>query len=1211
MANSSYNGTIDLISGLRPKNGQTFPLVQAKDVLVGSSGDVRLDSALAGVDTANGVKNYVDAETTRAEGVEGAHNTRITALETAVGTGGSVDSKIAAAVDPINTAIGTDSTANTIKGRIKALENVGATKVEDGANNGEIKVDGSTVTVYDDSALVSTIGADTTSGTVKGRIKVLEDAVGSNGSVDTRIAAAVAAETSNREADVDAEETRAKAAEAAEASTRASAITAINTEIGTDATANTIKGRLKEVEDQADQNTSNIAALNSPFQVIALEANLPSTDQNKMYICEDTGDWYYWDTTNSEYVSGGSAAGVHIDTTLKTAGAAADAKATGDAISELSSELDTTQNDIDYYINLLEYLTNISMVKKITEYQIAQTGHVSINGMISSNDQFWNTDYIECSFYKFLIVVSSMKSFDGNSYCVGFYDIDKSPVGVYPFRKNGMTVFDLISVPSGAYYFKYTCTAGVKNNNNINNLLYGVYGDNESNQQFDFKGAFKNGNYIRLQDNMNHIGVLTADAEAEDGYHYIETSTYLNWFSTDFYIVQNYDTIYLYFDNSYNDMRDSSGINITWFDKNKKWLSQNTIIYGITVDGYSMITAPPDTRYVMFSIHSATNIKVIIKSMNMKPLNLETKYFENLVDVTSFYTPFFSNRHNNNVEVWQERASLPYESRFQTWATQTSESQGLWLFHSKPIRLYPGETLLTEYGDHLHVIIARNDSTVSYSKEIWLNDSDNGTTVHTYKNTYSHILDFYFSISIIGALFYVCKIPDDYDENKYRIELSDNVYKSSSRFTQYEHLYHSVKNIINNNFTDDETLIGTFDDNRYIFYKGDVMIKNYDQIADRLLYYSSSERDLNIVVGLVDQWNKLIVESTYTVPITIGENIINLASKDIIIPAGYVIAFDVVAGDECLNRNCNYPRLIINTFIDLEDNNTITSNFMKIPAALITLRKTENDETINNLSNQVQSLSADISSIKSNSNKYKYIYENDTLYRVYIKSDFSISTKSKVVPDKYLAIGNSITMHGIREEVNWLVDDRGMAATRQEYDYVHRLSSVFSNANSNYELIDQINLSQWETAWSDRASTLSTLDTYLNQKPDLVTIQLAENASNIDTFQEDYVELIQYIQTKSPNTFIICLGAILGSVSKTALIKSAAEECDVQFIDFTNIYTLPNFKSAMGTTIYKANGETFTVTHSGVAGHPGDEGFRLIAQEILRVIYADSSLILN
>lgn len=42
----AYNGSVELISGIKPKNGGTFPLVNAQDVQVGKDG-TRLPVMLA------------------------------------------------------------------------------------------------------------------------------------------------------------------------------------------------------------------------------------------------------------------------------------------------------------------------------------------------------------------------------------------------------------------------------------------------------------------------------------------------------------------------------------------------------------------------------------------------------------------------------------------------------------------------------------------------------------------------------------------------------------------------------------------------------------------------------------------------------------------------------------------------------------------------------------------------------------------------------------------------------------------------------------------------------------------------------------------------------------------------------------------------------------------------------------------------------------
>lgn len=45
-----YQGSIELIGGLKPKNNGSFPLMEAKDIQVDSEG-TRLDAALNGINT--------------------------------------------------------------------------------------------------------------------------------------------------------------------------------------------------------------------------------------------------------------------------------------------------------------------------------------------------------------------------------------------------------------------------------------------------------------------------------------------------------------------------------------------------------------------------------------------------------------------------------------------------------------------------------------------------------------------------------------------------------------------------------------------------------------------------------------------------------------------------------------------------------------------------------------------------------------------------------------------------------------------------------------------------------------------------------------------------------------------------------------------------------------------------------------------------------
>lgn len=68
----AYNGTIDVISGFRPKNNGTFPLVSAKDIQVADD-DTRLDAALQSAkEQASAVNNAISSlqETAATQGTD-------------------------------------------------------------------------------------------------------------------------------------------------------------------------------------------------------------------------------------------------------------------------------------------------------------------------------------------------------------------------------------------------------------------------------------------------------------------------------------------------------------------------------------------------------------------------------------------------------------------------------------------------------------------------------------------------------------------------------------------------------------------------------------------------------------------------------------------------------------------------------------------------------------------------------------------------------------------------------------------------------------------------------------------------------------------------------------------------------------------------------------------------------------------------------------
>ena len=196
----------------------------------------------------------------------------------------------------------------------------------------------------------------------------------------------------------------------------------------------------------------------------------------------------------------------------------------------------------------------------------------------------------------------------------------------------------------------------------------------------------------------------------------------------------------------------------------------------------------------------------------------------------------------------------------------------------------------------------------------------------------------------------------------------------------------------------------------------------------------------------------------------------------------------------------------------------------------------------------------------------------------------------------YLALGNSITSHP--GGAYWWNEDVGMAASTEDKDYVHLVASTLPQPSKFYAY----NFSTWETQAHDRAETLSLLDGYLSDKLDLVTIQLSENASDISTFEDDYVELIEYVKNGAPNAQIIVIDDFWDSGEKVESKKAASEKENVDFVSLEEIKGNVDYQAGLGTVVLDEDGNEHVIEHEGVARHPGDKGMEYIAEAVEKVI---------
>lgn len=221
-----------------------------------------------------------------------------------------------------------------------------------------------------------------------------------------------------------------------------------------------------------------------------------------------------------------------------------------------------------------------------------------------------------------------------------------------------------------------------------------------------------------------------------------------------------------------------------------------------------------------------------------------------------------------------------------------------------------------------------------------------------------------------------------------------------------------------------------------------------------------------------------------------------------------------------------------------------------------------------------------------------------------LKASCYLEIKIGVVK-KWVAFGNSITKHPIS---SFWWGEWGMAATKEEYDYIHVLKKLIDKEYDVDSSFKAVNIAAWERDFDgfDKALIKNSID----GDEDLIIIRLGENVASTtevySIYQDKLNELIVYMKTLNSKANFIVTGNFWTNENKDVIQKTVAEKNNCLWISLKHLDT-PDNKSTTDTKVFGADGNWHTISDGGdkasaVASHPGNKGMEGIANAIYLTI---------
>jgi len=196
---------------------------------------------------------------------------------------------------------------------------------------------------------------------------------------------------------------------------------------------------------------------------------------------------------------------------------------------------------------------------------------------------------------------------------------------------------------------------------------------------------------------------------------------------------------------------------------------------------------------------------------------------------------------------------------------------------------------------------------------------------------------------------------------------------------------------------------------------------------------------------------------------------------------------------------------------------------------------------------------------------------------------------------KVLFLGNSITKHGPKADIDWS-GNWGMAATAEANDYVHLVTKALTEKAGAAPEVMVKNIADFERAYSGYDVVVK-LKEAIDFKADLIILAIGENVPALKT-AEDKIKLQASLTTllralkEERKPTILVRSCFWANAAKDEALQQA---CTAVGGIYVNIGSLSKDEANYGRSerSYK---------HAGVANHPGDKGMAAIAAALVNAV---------